>query len=634
MPHILCISLLLILFLLPAPTEAQENEETSPSELRDRSSRIMPMVAYEVGTPGSIRRAPGVVNRERFQADGNGRSVDYTAIFGLSLLFPRIVDDAFGLSVEFSLAQSDGWFESDPFLDSIGTVNRVTRERVTSSNLFRVDTDESQGRLALLGTWDTRSFRVAAGPWAGYRSSSRLTQIERIDQPANAVFVGTNDTARVVGAGSDITATRWRFGGTARIERDIYLSRTFALVPQITGRFDGASLFTEGLGLRAFSIGFGLGFSVAWRPDPIARLEELLAESQAIPPPTLTIESRGYRNQPLESTGDTIIIREERVRETDLVAIPERWPVSDRSLLLESDAYRVTSAEQLARLPLDELLLRIPGVLLQRMREDTLASLRLTPEGATGAARSIARGGAERLLAEMIAGGISSERIAIDSARQVSDVTPSIHLKASTPQLLDPLLLQRNVVTLLAPDLAIRREGRIDTGSGWSMVLRQDGELIGAGGLDMEGAFSIERSSLREGGGMVTVGAIREEDGEIIDGSSDTLFYRLAQSAGDQTYRWILPGSGAADRDGTVYRAFVQLAASVMRSEPKAEVVVMVSRVGTIGREEVIADLLRGAGPEFRGSLTAKVLPPDHPLNLSPWSRGIIIRILPGPRSG
>ena len=617
---------LLFLMLIPASfLSAQEVESTMPR----RTSRLMPLVAYEFGTPQSIQRFPGIVNRGEFGAEGTGRSLDQTAIFGLEFLFPRVVRDAFGLSVQISLAESDGWFESDTFTDTTSAVDRLTGGALVSTNMFDVETSETQGRIALLGTWDFPGMRLSVGPWAGYRVSSQLLQTERIIGPDQAVFESNGEISRIIGADNPIASFRWRFGGTARLSHDLPLSSTFALVPFAGVRFDGESLFDRGLGLRAFSARVGLGFSVSWRPDPIEELELLLAVEEQAAAPRFRLQPSSNARATVDPTEDTIVVGELHTVESYMVGFPDELPVQLLAALPQVDTTRLPTTTSLSTLPIDDLLTQLPALLTARMREDTTLRLTIVPQQGD-------EGGAERagrVLYELLVlrGGIDPARVSLAAVETGRDVDSRVKLLPSASRLLDPLLLRRTLVELRAPDLTVYREDPAGTMNvivpeDWRFSVRLDGRVVGEY-RPGERSISIEREKFGPTGGFITLDVLREEDGRRDTPRGDTLYYRTRRVEQRERSSWILPGSLARERGSATYRAFLQLVALEIASDPELSVRISLSGPGAIDRSALLSDLLEIAGRDYGGSITTDSLPADHPLASPPWNDGVVITL-------
>lgn len=616
-----------LLVLFPDVEGRSQTEDPMPR----RTSRLMPLVAYELGTPQSIQRFPGVVNRGELGAEGTGRSLDHTATFGLELLFPRVVEDAFGLSAQISLAQSDGWFESDPFADTISAVDRLTGTPVTSTNMFDVETSETQVRFALLATWDIPGVRLSVGPWAGYRVTSRLLQTERILTPSSAVFESNSSTSRIIGADNPIASFRWRFGGTARVSHDLPLSSTFTLVPFAGVRFDAESLFDRGLGLRAFSARVGLGFSVSWRPDPIDELERLLAVEGEESGPRFRLQPISNRLATAEPESDTIVVGERHTTETDLIGYPDELPITLLNMIPSIIPRVSTSSESLSTLPLADVLTRLPALLAMRMREDTTLTLTIVPQQGRG--RQDAERGGEVLYDLLVReGGVDPARVGQRDVEMISEESSRLKLIPSSPRLLDPLLLRRTTVELRAPDIAIRRDDdpvdmpTVDTSGTWSFRVRMDDRVVGEYEPGEDG-FSIGREEFDSAGGMITLGVARER-GDLRDSvEGDTLFYRVRPVERRMRRSWILPGSLARERGEATYRAFLRLIASEIASNPSLSVTISISGSGVVDRAALLADLLEIMGHDYGGTITTARLPADHPLTFSPWNDGIVITL-------
>lgn len=594
-----------------------------------RSSQLMPLVAYELGTPQSIQRFPGAVNRGELGTEGTGRSLDHTATFGLELLFPRVVEDAFGLSAQISLAQSDGWFESDPFADTTSVVDRLTGTPVPSTNMFDVETSETQVRIALLATWDIPGVRVAAGPWAGYRVTSRLLQTEQIVSPSSAVFESNGSTSRIIGADNPIESFRWRFGGTARVSRDLPLSSTFALVPFAGLRFDAESLFDRGLGLRAFSVRVGLGFSVTWRPDPIDELERLLAVEEQAAAPRFRLQPSSNARATVDPMEDTIVVGELHTVESHMVGFPDELPVQLLADLPHLDVTALPTTTSLSALPIDEVLTQLPALLTARMREDATLRLTIVPQqGDEGVAEREGRGLYELLVRQ---GEIDPARITLAAVEMSRDEYSRVKLIPSASRLLDPILLRRTLVELRAPDLTIYREdpaGRmiVDASEDWRFRVRLDGRVVGEY-RPGEGSISIEREEFGPAGGLITLGVVREEGGRQDTARGDTLFYRTRPIERRRRSIWILPGSLARERGSATYRAGLQSVASEVAADPDLSVRISLSGSEVIDRSALLADLLEIAGRDHAGAITTDYLPAGHPLASPPWNDGIVITL-------
>lgn len=234
-----------------------------PQVLAQNQAELIPFIGYEVGTPHSIQREPGVINQAQFPTEGFGFSINHTVLFGIELLIPEAFSNRYGLSLIGNLAQADGRFVADPYTSLNTAIDLRTGLRVATQNSFTVRATETQARIALLGSWRPwKQSTITFGPWLGYRFSSNVTQTEEILSPDNTVFIDGEERKRAISAGEEITSFNWRFGALGKASYNIPLADMFNLSPFITLQFDYESLVDKSLGFRAFSLGGGIGFSI------------------------------------------------------------------------------------------------------------------------------------------------------------------------------------------------------------------------------------------------------------------------------------------------------------------------------------------------------------------------------------
>lgn len=544
------IPLLPILFLLAAPTTSAQIDRQD-DRTTSRSSFIIPSAGGEIGSP---RLIPATVD------PGRTESLAISSRFGLALLFPKLGGGAFGAGVHGSLIRSDGWFESRIGPSSEATVDAGSGAPVESSSRIEVDVEETHVEVALFGLWDPEidRLRVALGPWFGYRVGGRVVETERIVRPRSARFAANGRDDRLIGSGDVGRTGRLRYGLGGRVSYDIPVSSIVALSPWLGTDLDARSLLDEERGLASLSLQLGLGFSVAWRPDPIDALTSLLA-----PPPTPTdieftrILSSELDHSTLRIPIDTVRLAERIVRERRIVGIPRTVAVDDVPTIISSAS--TTPSLDPASLPLletDSLLPLLPLILGDRMSRDEGAMLRIEVVRSHGTESPDATGAASRLRQHLIDRfSLDESRIAITSIEDDRTDTGStseadlLRFASDGPSLFDPIMLDREIVDLVSPTITLRRSQQSEEPE--VIEVRQDDELIGRveGG---SGSFSIARRSLDRDGGVIVATLLSDRtlpDRRLSDHqSTDTLHYRMLAPIELERTHFVLP----VGPDGTV----------------------------------------------------------------------------------
>ena len=518
----------------------------APSLWSQERSFLIPQVSYELGAPYAIEREPGVVNAGALGSDGFGTSIDHAIQFGVEASFPGALGESFGLALQAAVMQSEGWFRSDPYVAHFGSLD-LNGLPVISTNSFEVRSTESQVRLGIVGLMSWKGITLAAGPWLGYRFSSNITQTEEIVDPPGAVFLDERAPQRVLAAGDPVTSYAWRFGGLFRAGVDLPLTSILSLSPFLATRFDAEALIDKGLGIRAFTIGGGLGFSI----DIAPRRGEALPVA---PPIIARVEL--YTTDPLTSRRryDSLLIIEHHRDETRYIPVPALLPVATIAALADPTGVAGGSADasvpsagsditvdDLAALPLEEIVRRLPEAIGSRLRDDTALTLRLT--GTFRSSLDSVR--AEEQGALLLA--YFRDRWGIDSARLVRSAAVRGErdgvLLASAPILFDPIISRRRIEEVDAPLLGVAKEieGGTEGGGAWEMALRMGSESIarfrdGDTGHAEGVAFSL--TTLDDQGEITATLSVPLAEREIV--THDTLPYRRRVIEDGARAEWIL----------------------------------------------------------------------------------------------
>lgn len=510
-------------------------------------SFLTPQVGYELGAPQAIEREPGVVNPGTLGSEGFGTSINHTILFGIETSFPGALGGPFGLALQAGVVQSEGWFRSESYVTPFGSLD-VNGQLISSLNSFEVRATESQVRLGLMGLVTWKGVVLSLGPWLGYRFSSNITQTERIDDPPGARFLDEPSSQRVLAAGDPVTSYAWRFGGLLRVGVDLPLTSLLSLSPFLATRFDAEALIDKGMGVRAFTIGGGLGFSIDLAPR---RGEEALPVA---PPIIARVEL--YTTDPLTSRRryDSLLIIEHHRDETRYIPVPALLPGATIAALADPTGVAGGSADapvpsagsditvdDLAALPLDEIVRRLPEAIGSRLRDDTALTLRLT--GTFRSSLDSVR--AEEQGALLLA--YFRDRWGIDSARLVRSAAVRGErdgvLLASAPILFDPIISRRRIEEVDAPLLGVAKEieGTAEGATGWEMALRMGSESIarfrdGDTGRAEGVAFSL--TTLDDQGEITATLSVPLAEREIV--THDTLPYRRRVIEDVAREEWIL----------------------------------------------------------------------------------------------
>ncbi len=620
------------LFLLGGSAPLYTQQDRQPLSIEEAGSRrtslIMPFAAYEIGHPTPIDRSARAIALDLL--DGSGSGLAHRTLLGIEFLFPRMINDAFGIATQLTIAQSEGSFTSRIYTDTVAAIDESSGNRVASDNRLEVASNETQGRLALTALWDIGGIRLALGPSIAYRGTSNLVETERIVAPDTALFASNRRRVRTLGSGDPDLSSRWRFGATARMSHDLFLSPTFAVSPLVGLRFDGSSLSASDDILDAFSVRAGLGFSITWRPDPVEELVRLLTPQEpvldlSIFPRSSEGRTRSDNIAVASEVIDTILIGERITEERRMIGIPTIWSRGDWEATPSGKVG--LGREDLAGRSTDEVLALLPVVLAERLRKDPSSRLRLVPQS-TGTADNATSAqpmqDAEEFRSLLLGyNDIDPAQILIDPATEGQSGVAGLRVIATPPELLDPLLLLRRVVNLDRPDLAIRlndgeaRASEDPTPEGHRIVVRQDGTTIGSGLFAEETRFAIARQELRSHGGIITVDLFRSIDDVTAATTmttpiaTDTLVYRMIPPVDEEHHLWVLSGTGASDRQGTTYRAFLQLAAAALRAEAPERSLLTIRTTGgpfTIDRATILGDLLAILGNDYPGTITTAAI--------------------------
>lgn len=587
--------------------------------------RLIPLVGWEIGKPLAISRE--AINLPRFNSDGEGSSLNQTALFGLELAFPARFGTRFGIAGGVGIAQSNGYFLSDPFPENTAGVDSLSGRPIPTDNVFDVEADETQAQVWLALLYDRAGFRLAVGPWIGYRGSENVTETERIVSPAGAVFGSEGARERVVAAGDPITTDRFRYGLSARISRDFPLSPHLALAPFIGTGLDGGALLGERRGFEALSVRAGVGFSVVIREQedrPPA------APTSIDPVPIVDL----YNADPSARLDDEVVIRRTSRLQTRYVQVPTRLPIGEEGELLGYYRRRTTvearsfQPDDLATAELDEILRSLPDVIGYRLRSDPTLTLRLE------AVRSEAAHCVE--LREYLAQvwSISPERVGLDTVRgeggEVRRVM--IRLRSSDARLFDPLRLRRQVETSrsstigLRSDLLRRRQGGSDEES-WGVLLRRNGEVFARTGPEIgSSTFEVDPAGRDQGvirAEMFVVGA----GGDTIR-AHDSIRYRFVVSDAGEETSWYLVGFGSEENDRITREAFLQLVAAETGEERGVEIRTAGGANAPDGEwNYFVSDLFNRLSRRSvaRSDLTIGRLAGDHPLASVMWGGGGVI---------
>lgn len=443
---------------------------------------LIPFIAYEIGTPHSIQREPGVINKDVFQTDGFGFSVNHTVLLGTELQFPHAFSERFGISLLGSIAQSDGYFRSDTYAGSTPAVHASSGLRLNTENEFTVHAIETQGRIALLGSWTPfRNGLVAIGPWLGYRFSSSVTQTEKILAPDAAVFAEGSGRERTVAAGTGITSFNWRFGLAGRIGYRIPLSEVFALSPFLAGQFDYESLVDKGLGFRAFSGGGGIGFSIdLFSPD--SRPDDLAFREDPAPLPefALTADIDLYSAATDTPNPKALTVTTERIRHTRFVPLLSFIPIDT----LRPSAARIPSPEAASTFEEKNLIdqdfsavqrvrLFITGQRLQAHPATTLSLIPITTDEEDTEERAFAD-----ILRQSILDcwGIEPDRVRIGETE--TGTASGVRLSSSAATVLGPLVQAWQEERFVPPQVRMRKNIVADAGvKHWEVTLSR-GETV------------------------------------------------------------------------------------------------------------------------------------------------------------
>ena len=579
-------------------------------------AELIPFIGYEVGTPHSIQREPGIINQAQFPTEGFGFSVNHTVLFGMELLFPQAFNNRFGISLSGSLAQADGRFIADAYSSTTSAINSVTGLRVETQNSFTVRATETQARVALLGSWRPWSRgTMMFGPWLGYRFSSNVTQTEEILSPDNAVFVEETERKRTVSAGESITSFNWRFGGLWKGSYNFSISDLFRISPFVTLQFDYESLVDKSLGLRAFSVGSGIGFSIDLFSQDTTTVITTNASSTTLPEFALSAEVDLYNAAPDVINSESLTVATELTRHTRYVPllpfIRAGRDASDSLQWLTGKEAAEFSENDLAGKNFVEVQRHRLNLIAQRMHLNPKEELTLIPTyraGSTAAATQLATEHAEEVRRYLVdVWGIESDRVHTENTAE--GLSTMVRFSSTSFALLGPLVQTWQEEHYLLPQIGLRKDITAQAGlKDWEIVLRQGDTVISRIRNDEEQRelvilpFNDSLSTMSLEATLTAIDylgdSVTATDHMLLSHSSTVATERHLSS-------WILLDSTGGISFNAINNAFIKMIATRIENRTTVEVEAHLPDTAKSGftKETVVQSLLgalvqRGVSPE------------------------------------
>jgi len=220
---------------------------------------------------------------------GNGAGPSFNAILELRAA------DTWGFGIGLGFSGRSGQFKRTNVYPVRDTATNTDLELTTTVELqpslsfLEIQPDV---RIALLGSYESRSLGLVIGPRIALPLSSRFEQIESISDQGNATFLvnGQSSLQRPIASGVFSTRASAMFGASASLEYFITVSNTIAIVPQLSFDYFFNSMLTDAdwklLGIRA-EVGIRFGFKSKAEEPPTPKKPDPIP-----PPPPIAIDTR------------------------------------------------------------------------------------------------------------------------------------------------------------------------------------------------------------------------------------------------------------------------------------------------------------------------------------------------------
>ncbi len=457
-----------------------------PKVVAQNQAELIPFIGYEIGTPHSIQREPGVINQAQFPTEGFGFSVNHTVLFGIELLIPEAFNHRFGLSLVGNLAQADGRFVADPYTSPNTAKDLGSGLRATTQNSFTVRATETQAQIALLGSWRPwKQSTITFGPWLGYRFSSNVTQTEEILSPDNAVFIDGEERKRTISAGEEITSFNWRFGALGKASYNIPLADIFNLSPFVTLQFDYESLVDKSLGFRAFSLGGGIGFSIDLFSTDSNEALSANVPPTALPDFALSAEVDLYSAAPDATSSDRLTVSAESTLQTQYIPllpfVRVDQNVATELQWLTPEQTTAFSEQDLVGKSFQEVQQHRLNLIAKRMQLHPEQALILTPvhsSSTTDSTAITATQYADSLREYLVdVWGVDADRVRVRNG--VAGSSNMVHISSTSPTVSGPLIQAWREEQFLPPRIGLRKNITAQAGlQRWEITIRQGDSII------------------------------------------------------------------------------------------------------------------------------------------------------------